>query len=114
MSVKLNIAEMRKHLFAQLEVLGDMNKTPDIPRARAISEIAMVLVASAKVEVEFHRVMQGAIALPFIESQEEVLPADTPPSEKPRTAMENTAMVLVSKNENHPWRGPGFKRPARG
>lgn len=114
MSVKLNIAELRRHLFNQLEVLGDMNRTADIPRARAISEIAMVLVQSAKVEVDFHHIMQGAIDLPFIESQE-VLPADKPAEQaKPVTALERAAMVLVSKTENHPWRGPGFKRNTRG
>jgi hypothetical protein len=58
--MKNKIEDLRNHLFAQLERLGDDDamKNPiarerEIARAKAISEVSKVIVESAKVEVQF-------------------------------------------------------------
>lgn len=47
------INDLRDHLFATLESLLDEEKPMDIDRARAVAEVAQVIVNSAKVEVDF-------------------------------------------------------------
>lgn len=61
--MKNKIEDLRGHLFAQLERLSDDEdmKNPlklekELQRANAISQVANVLVASAKVETEFLKV----------------------------------------------------------
>ncbi|CAB3730169.1 hypothetical protein LMG22037_05511 [Paraburkholderia phenoliruptrix] len=54
-----NIDELRRHLFATLEALGDKEKPMDIDRAKAISEVAQTIINSAKVEVEHLKVAGG-------------------------------------------------------
>lgn len=51
--------DLRNHLFAQLERLGDEDKPPnadELARARAVSDIAKTLIDSARVEVDFRKV----------------------------------------------------------
>lgn len=57
---KNKIEDLRNHLFAQLERLGDDEEMGDtekleteLSRAKAIADIAQVIVNSAKVEVDF-------------------------------------------------------------
>lgn len=57
---KNKIEDLRNHLFAQLERLGDDTDMEDtdkleteLSRAKAITDIAQVIVNSAKVEVDF-------------------------------------------------------------
>lgn len=52
---KNKIEDLRNHLFATLEALQDPEKPMEIERAKAISDVAQVLVNSAKVEVDFIR-----------------------------------------------------------
>lgn len=47
------IEHLRNHLFATLEALRDENEPMDLARAKAISEVAQVIINSAKVEVDF-------------------------------------------------------------
>jgi len=51
--------DIRNHLFAALERLGD-EKTPpsaqELARAKAVSEVAKTLIDSARVEVDFLKV----------------------------------------------------------
>jgi hypothetical protein len=54
--MKNGIEDLRNHLFATLEALQDKRSPMDIDRARAIAEVAHVLVNSARVEVDFLRV----------------------------------------------------------
>ena len=54
--MKNKITDLRNHMFAQLERLGNEDLTPEdiekeINRARAISELGKVIVESAKTEV---------------------------------------------------------------
>lgn len=55
---KNKINDLRDHLFAQLERLGDESVKPEsmyseIERAKAIAEVAKVIVESAKAETDF-------------------------------------------------------------
>lgn len=50
--MKTKITDLREHLFATLEALRDEDKPMDLERARAIADVAKVVIDSAKVEVE--------------------------------------------------------------
>jgi len=50
------IDDLRNHLFETLEALKDEEKPMDLDRARAVAEVAKVIVDSAKVEVSFLKV----------------------------------------------------------
>ena len=52
-----DITELREHLFAALKGLRD--KSLDIDRAKAISEVAQTVINSAKVEVEYMKEVGG-------------------------------------------------------
>ena len=45
------IDDLRDHLFAEMERLGDLEKPVDIERSKALCEVAGVIIASAKAEV---------------------------------------------------------------
>jgi hypothetical protein len=47
------IDDLRNHLFETLEALKDKDEPMDLDRARAVAEVAQVIVNSAKVEVDF-------------------------------------------------------------
>lgn len=51
--MKNKMTDLRNHLFATLEALQDPDKPMEIERAKAIADVAKVLVDSAKVEVAF-------------------------------------------------------------
>jgi hypothetical protein len=51
--MKNKIEDLRNHLFATLEALQDKDAPMDLDRARAVAEVANVLVESAKAEVLF-------------------------------------------------------------
>jgi BioD-like phosphotransacetylase family protein len=64
--MKNKIEDLRNHLFAQLEILGDEEKMKnpialerEVKKAKAIKEIAEVLVNSAKVEVDYIRATEN-------------------------------------------------------
>jgi hypothetical protein len=52
MPAKNKIGDLRDHLFETLEALRDEEKPMDIARAKAIADVAKVIVESAKVEVD--------------------------------------------------------------
>jgi hypothetical protein len=54
------INDLRNHLFETLEALKDDEKPMELARARAIADVARVIVESAKVEVNFLNVT-GAV-----------------------------------------------------
>lgn len=73
--MKNKMTDLRNHLFATLEALQDPDKPMEIERAKAIAEVAKVLVDSAKVEVLFINAMDGDVETTgFIESTKD-LPA---------------------------------------
>lgn len=68
--MKNKMTDLRNHLFATLEALQDTDNPMEIERAKAICQVSGVLVASAKVEVDFITAMGGnAPTTGFIESQ---------------------------------------------
>ena len=60
------IDDLRDHLFETLEALKDEEKPMDVDRARAVAEVAKVLVESAKVEVAFLKVTGAARSTQFL------------------------------------------------
>lgn len=73
--MKNKMTDLRNHLFTTLEALQDPEKPMDIERARAVAEVAKVLVDSAKVEVMFINAMDGdAKTTGFIESVRDLPP----------------------------------------
>jgi hypothetical protein len=57
--MKNKIEDLRNHLFETLEALKDKDKPMDIERAKAIAQVADVLVETAKVEVQFIHAVGG-------------------------------------------------------
>jgi hypothetical protein len=55
--MKNKITDLRNHLFETLEGLLDKQEPLDIDRAKAVADVAQVIVNSAKIEVEFLKVM---------------------------------------------------------
>ncbi|WPU91836.1 hypothetical protein SNE25_21190 [Mucilaginibacter sabulilitoris] len=51
------LTDLRNHLFATLEGLLDEEAPMDIQRANAVAQVGSVIVQSAKVEVDYAKVM---------------------------------------------------------
>lgn len=66
MPPKNKIDDLRNHLFETLEALRDEEKPMDLDRARAVADVAKVLVESAKVEVAMLKVTGGINSTGFI------------------------------------------------
>lgn len=69
---KNRIDDLRDHLFETLEALKDDEKPMDLDRARAVAEVAKVLIESAKVEVNFLKVtgaFRSTAFLPVMEDE---------------------------------------------
>lgn len=54
-----NITTVRQHLLDTLADLRDREKPMEVERARAVADVARVLVDSAKVEVDFIKATNG-------------------------------------------------------
>lgn len=50
------ITDLRGHLFAALRGLTDTKNPMDVDRARAVSDVAQVIINSAKVEIEHMKI----------------------------------------------------------
>lgn len=68
-----NIDTLRGHLFATLDGLRNKAEPLDIDRAKAISDVAQVIINTAKVEVDYAKAT-GAKGSNFLEKS-----ADLPP-----------------------------------
>ena len=64
--MKNKIEDLRNHLFATLEALQDEDQPMDIKRARAIADVAKIVVESAKTEVKFLAVTGAVKGTGFI------------------------------------------------
>jgi hypothetical protein len=71
MATKNKIDDLRNHLFETLEALKDDEKPMDIDRAKAIADVARVIVESAKVEVDFLKVTGAAKSTNFLPDADE-------------------------------------------
>lgn len=63
---KNKINDLRNHLFETLEALKDPEKPMELDRARAVADVARVIVESAKVEVDFLKVTGGTRSTDFL------------------------------------------------
>lgn len=80
--MKNKMQDLRDHLFAQLERLGDDSQLPskdEIDRARAMNEVAKTLIETARVEVDFLKVKSNSsvvkgVTSTFIEAPKPALP----------------------------------------
>lgn len=68
--MKNKINDLRNHLFATLEALQDPEKPMDIERAKAVADVAQVVINSAKVEVDMLKVTGAAKGTNFIPTPE--------------------------------------------
>lgn len=71
--MKTKIQDLREHLFATLEDLRDKEKPMDLDRAKAIADVAQVVINSAKVEVEMCKAtgkVSGSGFMPIAPSSE--------------------------------------------
>lgn len=75
--MKNKIEDLRDHLFATLEALRDPEKPMELDRARAISEVAQTIINTAKVEVDYAKVVGKDVASSFLPSP--VRPAPSAP-----------------------------------
>lgn len=80
--MKNKIEDLRNHLFATLEALADQEKPMEIDRARAVADVARVLIDSAKVEVQLLEVTGQMRGTGFI-----TLPEDGALPTRPRLAV---------------------------
>jgi hypothetical protein len=71
---KNKINDLRDHLFATLESLRDEDKPMELDRAKAIADVARVVVESAKVEVDFLKTTGAIKSTDFLPGEEEALP----------------------------------------
>ncbi len=69
--MKNKIEDLRNHLFATLEGLLDPEKPLEVERAKAIAQVASVMVESAKVEVKALEIL-GADRSGFLQIGQEV------------------------------------------
>lgn len=72
--MKNKIDDLRNHLFAALEGLADPEKPMELERAKAIADVARVIVDSAKAEVQYLQATGQTTGTGFI-----ALPDATPP-----------------------------------
>ena len=68
---KNKIEDLRNHLFATIEALLDEENPMDIERARAVSDVAQVVINSAKVEVQYMR-LTGTNGTNFIPESNQI------------------------------------------
>jgi hypothetical protein len=71
--MKNTIEDLRNHLFSTLEALQDDEKPMDLARAREIANVGKVIVAAAKVEVDFLKATGEQSSTKFFPIEEEAL-----------------------------------------
>lgn len=66
---KNKMVDLRNHLFEVMEQLKDKDSPMELDRARAVCQVAQVLVDSAKVEVDFLKAIDSSEATEFFDMQ---------------------------------------------
>ena len=69
--IKNKIDDLRNHLFETLEALKDKDEPMELARAKAVADVARVLVDSAKVEVDFLKVTGAVRSTDFLPDGDE-------------------------------------------
>lgn len=67
------IEDLRNHLFATLEALQDDENPMDLDRAKAIADVGQVIINSAKLEVDFIKVIGRDHGTGFIPEEKRLL-----------------------------------------
>jgi hypothetical protein len=75
--LKTKIEDLREHLFATLEDLRDKEAPMDIDRAKAVAQVASVIIDSAKAENDFIK-LTGSNGSGFIAEREKLPQAGQP------------------------------------
>jgi hypothetical protein len=76
--VKNKMSDLRNHLFETIEALKDDEKPMELGRAKAIGEVAQVIINSAKVEIEFMEAVGATPAGELFNGAGEALPLHAP------------------------------------
>lgn len=69
--MKNKIEDLRNHLFVTIESLLDTEKPMEIGRAKAIAEVAQVMINSAKVEVDMVKALGAGNGTGFLQIEQE-------------------------------------------
>jgi hypothetical protein len=64
--VKNKIDDLRNHLFETLEALKDDEKPMELARAKAIADVAQVIINSGKLENDFLKITGGLKGTGFL------------------------------------------------
>lgn len=101
-----HISDVRALLIEQLRVLksSPIDKVAEeIKRARSMSELAQVIVNSAKVEVEYIEAVKGASESTFLQEKEQERLPDMPTT--PQSPLPSADPVTrLGPPKQHPWR----------
>lgn len=68
--MKNKITDLRNHLFACIESLLDEEEPMETERARAVADVASVIIESAKAEIQFLKVTGQHKGTGFIQEPE--------------------------------------------
>lgn len=69
--MKNKIEDLRNHLFVAIESLLDPEKPMEIERAKAVAEVAQVMINSAKVEVDMVKALGARNGSRFLQIGQE-------------------------------------------
>lgn len=72
------VEDLREALFDTLKALRDQEKPMELDRARVISEVAQTIINSAKVEVDYAKVVGREVASGFLPAPVRPVPSATP------------------------------------
>lgn len=82
MSTTPHLSELRQHLMGTLDALRDRNNPMEPDRARAVAQVAGVMVDTARVEIDYLKVTKQARA-GFLDEQHPSALAHTPTAHNP-------------------------------
>ena len=103
MATKNRLEDLRNHLFETIERLKDDKDPMDIDRAKAVAEVAGVILDSAKVEIGYMRVSGGLVESDFI----------APNTERPRLPAPPAQSSIPERKSDPPVPTPSCSRVLR-
>lgn len=78
------IDDLREHLFATMAALRDKDSPMDVERAKAVADVARVVIDSAKVEVKAMEVAGGGLSSSFLPAPAQPSGGGSPPGSEVR------------------------------
>ena len=70
--MKNKIEDLRNHLFATIEGLLDKDEPLDVDKAKAVAQVASVIIESGKLEVKYLETIESNKGSKFLESGSEM------------------------------------------